>query len=592
MSTNLKVKVYYGRKDGKHDNSFDVIEDLTKNSAIFNGKSRNAGVVVITSYHSYNQRNGPLRLKSWRMSEKKMTSLMAGAIINDPNTDGEWPGDLAGLFSVVVLDEAQLVKNMNAMVGTAIDWSAAPFYLLLTATPIYNSVMDFKGFERFIFPTQDLWDDASLTAMGLETDINPFELPDGHPGQALMATTKATSKYIWHESVPDALKGERLGKIWRQCLIRRTLSSTIPFDSDRNIGGDIPPCQYLVVDCQFSPEELAVYKRLAEPNRQKLFIKKDGRIVFNMAKFRMLSLGATWIYFPWVAGSVKAKHIPLAIDRAKNKELFKWWASKAISQERQALEKIRAHVAEKGGRPEAFPDPPNFDPDADDANEMAILHILRGSPRYRSFLKRVAEQVLILEEKALVFCSFPADLVSVFALLRSFNIEAQVLHAKMSPAERESLIKQFTTANDECPVLITTFALNSSGLNLQTLCRNLHMLDTPTSESTSAQAIGRLWRLGQQKIVKVYEYHVPDTFSSRQVLRNAAKAIPGLVAQLDKALYCINTDDEGNLVMENWGESAAGDLINWSKGEDPPLGTKLLSPDEVLMRIQRLIKDS
>ncbi|RLL94475.1 hypothetical protein CFD26_102070 [Aspergillus turcosus] len=75
-------------------------------------------------------------------------------------------------------------------------------------------------------------------------------------------------------------------------------------------------------------------------------------------------------------------------------------------------------------------------------------------------------------------------------------------------------------------------SVNAAGLNLQQLCRNVHLFSEGTSKSVVKQAIERVCRLGQQKVVLVYDYHVEKSFDITLVLRNKLKAIPGLVVEI------------------------------------------------------------
>jgi len=82
------------------------------------------------------------------------------------------------------------------------------------------------------------------------------------------------------------------------------------------------------------------------------------------------------------------------------------------------------------------------------------------------------------------------------------------------------------------------------------------------SEAVAVQAIGRCWRLGQTRTVLVYEYRVADSFNTRQANRNLEKLIPGVVAQLNQALFQLDTGQEGESVTIGWwGRTSDGKIV-------------------------------
>ncbi|RWQ94007.1 hypothetical protein C8Q69DRAFT_312507 [Paecilomyces variotii] len=72
-------------------------------------------------------------------------------------------------------------------------------------------------------------------------------------------------------------------------------------------------------------------------------------------------------------------------------------------------------------------------------------------------------------------------------------------------------------------VLICSYYVNSAGSNLQSLCRNVHLFDIPTSDRFVQQAIGRVRRLRQRRIMKVYDYFLENSFKTRQLTLNLNK---------------------------------------------------------------------
>ncbi|RHZ59614.1 hypothetical protein CDV55_101290 [Aspergillus turcosus] len=84
-------------------------------------------------------------------------------------------------------------------------------------------------------------------------------------------------------------------------------------------------------------------------------------------------------------------------------------------------------------------------------------------------LSILRDQVLIYQEKAIVWTMFPAEQAYIGAALVEANIDAKVFHASLGFSERASLINEFTTERDKCMVLICSYSVNAAGLSLQEL---------------------------------------------------------------------------------------------------------------------------
>lgn len=77
-------------------------------------------------------------------------------------------------------------------------------------------------------------------------------------------------------------------------------------------------------------------------------------------------------------------------------------------------------------------------------------------------------------------------------------------------------------------VLVCSYYVSSADSNMQGLCRNSHQFDVPISDAYRSQPIGRVYRLGQTRIVEADDYVVRHSFNVRQIERNIKKAIPGM----------------------------------------------------------------
>ena len=571
------VYVYYGdTRRGGIGSSKKLPRKIDNDCFLFDGSPERASAIVITSYQSLTTRHGPSALQKWRVSKEKWSKAEANKSANV--LDPKWPGNLAGQFERVVLDEVHLIRNLHALSSVAIGWLKASFNLCLSATPLFNSIEDFQGFVPLLFkPGGDLWGPESLKKMGLADtlakDINPFKLPDDHPGAVLRCTSEAIAKYIYHDSVGSAVAGFRLGQVWERCLIRRTFSSKLPFDDGQMIGSAIPPTMTKVYDLKLNSLERAKYdEETAQYYRKLMRPLPNGRVGWNMKSYRKLALLTTWLGFQYVSESVTAKDTKNAAAMAYQKTLVHKWA---------------VHVGKKN---------PDFAVPAADDYFNQLVFLLRGSPRLRALLPIVAEQVFERKEKAIVWCLFPGQQVYVAAAMHLCGIDAKIFSADLSQREREEMVRSFTTDRTATDVLVCSYSVNSSGMNLQRLCHNVHLFETAMSEPVAMQAIGRVRRLGQTHVVKVYDYRVLDSFNMRQAVTNLSKAVPGMIAELNKAIFNVGIDDAGdNISLGRWERTDDGRLVPSTRAEEDDDSSDeeqsaVLSGDDVVMTIMNIMK--
>ena len=75
------------------------------------------------------------------------------------------------------------------------------------------------------------------------------------------------------------------------------------------------------------------------------------------------------------------------------------------------------------------------------------------------------------------------------AVLHLIGIDVQVFHAHLTTIKRTQTTALFNESHDQCMVLVCSYSVNSAGMNLQHMCQNVHLFDTPLSEAITLQAI-------------------------------------------------------------------------------------------------------
>ncbi|KAE8357873.1 P-loop containing nucleoside triphosphate hydrolase protein [Aspergillus caelatus] len=510
MTPLFKLWVYYGDYRATAGHNARVIDGkLTNDDEIFDGQPQRARVLILTTYQTLTARHGPSTAKLWCEKEK--------ITYNPSQPPRQWKGSLAGLFEIAVFDEAHTLRNRDAQLSITAKWIYAEFNLLLTGTLFFNSVYDFSGYAGLVLKNDHV-EPQQLTA-------HLFDLPKGHEKESLLLTHTALTKLIFADGIDLQLAGTRLRKILAQLMIRRTLSSSIPFESGVTIGQDIPGYKRKMVMSELNEAEELAYKALEVRYRQYILMqdKHDKtKYRWNMDRLRKLTLFSSWIGFQWLEKSLVTQNIAAALHCLKEGTLIGRWMRaiedcKVLDNESSVIGFYRTayKVAQEIERP-----------------TFALEFLLRGSPKMRSMIPIIRDQVFLHHEKSIVWTMWPAEQVYVAACLKEIGIDVAVLHSGLDTTERTRLIDEFTMQEDKCMVLISTFSISSAGLNLQKLCRNAHLFSPPTSQSIANQAIGRVCRLGQTKIVLIYEYLAEKTFQCWLRRRGVNKALPGIITEL------------------------------------------------------------
>lgn len=152
-------------------------------------------------------------------------------------------------FDTVVLDEAQHIKNRQTQNAQAVKAVRSRHRLVLTGTPLENSVLDLWSIFDFLMPGY----------LGAAKDFRErYELP------------------ITREQNADAQA--RLARRLRPFLLRRL---------KRDVAKDLPAKLEQVAFCELTDDQRAVYRQLMEAGRQEVLAAEPGS-----GKSRMVALNA------------------------------------------------------------------------------------------------------------------------------------------------------------------------------------------------------------------------------------------------------------------------------------------------------------
>jgi SNF2 family DNA or RNA helicase len=154
-------------------------------------------------------------------------------------------------FNTLVLDEAQHIKNRQTQNAQAVKSIRAAHRMVLTGTPIENSVLDIWSIFDFLMPGY----------LGAAKDFRErYEVP------------------IVREKSEEAQA--RLARRLRPFILRRL---------KREVAQDLPPKIDQVMYCELTSEQAEVYHQVLESSRQEVLNAVDAQ---GLAKSRMIILTA------------------------------------------------------------------------------------------------------------------------------------------------------------------------------------------------------------------------------------------------------------------------------------------------------------
>jgi Helicase conserved C-terminal domain len=266
--------------------------------------------------------------------------------------------------------------------------------------------------------------------------------------------------------------------------------------------------------------------------RRLIRVDENGKICWNFKHYHALLLLCAWIGFRHIIDDFEADGLPKLLRREKPL----WWICKKYCD---------ASPAETCPRP--------------DEVELQVAMIMRGAPKLRALLSLVGDHVILNQEKLVLVASLPGQVVLIYALLNALRVSVGVVHAGLSPDERTVIQDCFKELSASPMVYLTSYSINSSGINLQEDCHRCILFDVPPSLGVGLQAAARVHRVGQTELTELITFVLSKSFNDRQVQNNLRKAILGITASLDNSIFKATLErspedpDETVVTIADWG---------------------------------------
>jgi SNF2 family DNA or RNA helicase len=177
-------------------------------------------------------------------------------------------------FHYIILDESQVIKNPGSMLYRTFTRLRSDYKLVLTGTPVENSLTD-------------LWTQLNFVNPGLLGDLAFFRREFAGP----------------IEKQGDDEKETRLRKIIQPFILRRTKNM---------VAGDLPPVTEQIVYCDMTEEQEKLYEEEKSAVRNSILqnlaasgIEKSIVVLQGLMKLRQISNHPSMAYEDYKAGSGK-----------------------------------------------------------------------------------------------------------------------------------------------------------------------------------------------------------------------------------------------------------------------------------------------
>jgi hypothetical protein len=156
----------------------------------------------------------------------------------------------------------------------------------------------------------------------------------------------------------------------------------------------------------------------------------------------------------------------------------------------------------------------------------------------------------------------------------------------LSESVREEIFQDFHLNANGFKILIASFMVSPSGLDLHGHCRNIIEYDPAPDEATRIQIFGRVQHDGQKRWIRHIILIAEGSFDDKRVAVAMLQNLPGLLTQLNLEVWGGGGDREKEIALGNW-VLHDGRLRKEDDIVVQGLGLEPLSPKELLLAIQQ-----
>lgn len=213
-----------------------------------------------------------------------------------------------------------------------------------------------------------------------------IDVGDDDPRAILRFTVEALEQWVFNRNTSNEQRGLKMRKVFKKCVIRRSLSSTI---DGKRIGDSLPEVQRINIECDFTDIERQYYDHMYADTSSRLFKKSADKqaLTWNTTTCRKLCLVTAWLGMGYLLEYKAAK---LKKIREHKDNALRFLRDVRAGQNRAKVPK-EAQLAV---------------PAKDDTVEIIKKHCT-GAPKLRQLLAIIAELVVLQKEKVTIWVNSP-----------------------------------------------------------------------------------------------------------------------------------------------------------------------------------------
>ena len=383
-------------------------------------------------------------------------------------------------FDTVALDEAQHIKNRQTQNAQAVKAVRARHRIVLTGTPLENSVLDLWSIFDFLMPGY----------LGTAKDFRErYELPIAKEKNAEAQT--------------------RLARRLRPFMLRRLKKEVAP---------DLPAKLEQVSFCELTPDQRSVYQQVIEASRKEVLEAVGAQ---GVAKSRMVVLTAL-LRLRQVCCDLRLLKLTKQKDgvmkygddaetsrQPGGTRIASLSSPKGVAGEASVENKLQLGRGEEAQLFPAQIPSPQPSPRSGGEREAGVASLV-SSGKLEMF-SELLEEVIDGGHRLLVFSQFVGMLTLLKEKLTAEDIEFCYLDG--STTDRAAVVERFQTS-PAIPVFLISLKAGGVGLNLTGADTVIHF-DPWWNPAVEDQATDRAHRIGQTKVVTSYKLITRDTVEEK-----------------------------------------------------------------------------
>ncbi|KAL3464256.1 hypothetical protein BJX64DRAFT_286678 [Aspergillus heterothallicus] len=518
-------------------------------------------VIIITSYATHRHRAG--RVEESRTPGKIYDPPQFDPVtekqvyMERPHTQTVWKTSFRGIFSLLIADEAQKVKNPQTSTWAVLRVHEFPRILLTTATPMFNAAKDLVGLVGLLWPAarkilRSYLDGhpegaemhekiQNMSTEGIATVVPGLD--PLCPVRIEIMNAQTLQRMFKRESSLHLRVAARFQDMLDMISIQRSQGSTLPNESGEPIKLKLlfKPVSYKTATVSLPPTEELEYQLWHRAGADEFAAD------VNKAKQKRGDILVPDGPVPTHSHLSQAQQSFMAAPRALRKLGIANFGTK-MARLNAVMESVNGntHVdtvrdwREKGLDAQFLYDLTRGEGEtAAQTADSLISYLTEGSSVIRlvfqelltmKVVERVNKTAFGHHQKIIVGETLPANAFYLQQVLRACLIDARVFHADLSHQAKTNMVDLFNDEYSTFKVLIMLYDVGAVGLNLHKACNRVIIASLPRSRAQESQLAGRALRITSEFPLTVVRRVTPNSHDQYRGTRQAEKAALQLAA--------------------------------------------------------------